>query len=102
MTPLENMTPEEEMARREERAAELQRIQDNNTPQWLTIIDDLAHGDRTQWDFFFEMPVTEFLNTYSFQMARKKILEKSMEEAITQGGNQAGIVRALSQILFTR
>ena len=30
------------------------------------LIDRLANNDRTRWDFFFEMPVIEFLNTISF------------------------------------
>jgi hypothetical protein len=97
----EAMTPEEELQRREDRTAELQRRQDNNTPTWLTIIDDLAHGDRTQWSFFFEMPVIEFLNTYSFTMARKKELAARLDQ-VAADGPHAAIVTALHQLLFTR
>jgi hypothetical protein len=95
------LSPEEELARQEEIQAAVQRRQENNTPQWLTIIDDLAQGDRTKWDYFFNMPIIEFLNTYSFRMARKRELANELEQAANQGAHSA-IVRALNQILFTR
>lgn len=79
----------------------MQRRQDNNTPQWLIIIDDLAHGDRTKWEYFFDMPVVEFLNTYSFSIARKRELASQLEAAAKLGAHSA-IVRAINQILFTR
>jgi hypothetical protein len=94
-------TIEEIRARIEQLELELQQREDNNTPLWLGIIDDLAHGDRTKWDFFFDMPVVEFLNTYSFNLARKKELGEQLDTAANLGPH-ASIQRALNQILFTR
>lgn len=33
---------------------------------WIATINDMANNDRTKWDFYFDMNVTEFLNTASF------------------------------------
>jgi len=97
----ETLTTEEIRAKADEMLQAMERREANTTPQWLAIIDDLAHGDRTKWDYFFEMPVVEFLNTYSFNLARKKELSQQLEAAAEKGPHVA-IVRALNEILFTR
>jgi hypothetical protein len=88
--------------------ARLQAIQEqidarerSNTPRWLEIIDDLAQGDRTKWDFFFDLTVTEGLNAYSFRMAKANKLADNLVGPSAEG-YQAFMHRAMLEILFTR
>jgi len=37
----------------------------------------MANSNRAQWDYFFEMPLIEFLNTVSFYN-QKEVLAKKM------------------------
>lgn len=35
---------------------------------WITTINSLAGGDKTKWDYFYEMNVIQFLNLVCFQI----------------------------------
>ena len=38
---------------------------------WLNLINNLSNNDATKWDYFFELPLREFLNLISFQKAKQ-------------------------------
>lgn len=79
----------------------LQAREAEQTPAWLVVIDDLSQGDRTRWDFFFEMSVIEGLNAYSFSLARKKDLQISLENPKAKSPEEY-LSRAFTHFLFTR
>lgn len=40
---------------------------------WYNVIDDLASGDRTKYDYYFRMPAFDLLNHISFVMDKKEM-----------------------------
>lgn len=45
---------------------------------WYNVIDEFSKGDRTKYDYYFRMPVFEFLNHFSFvkdksEMKKEKV-----------------------------
>lgn len=49
---------------------------------WLKVVDALAHGDRTKWEYFLKMPVIEFLNAVAFQKDKVKQRTELIEAMI--------------------
>ena len=52
---------------------------------WLSIIDRLAGGKRTEWDAILEMKLVEFLNTLSFHRTILNERNKRLEAAASKG-----------------
>jgi hypothetical protein len=47
---------------------------------WLVTVDELAKGDKTQWDFFFNLTVIEFLNMAGFEKAKAEDEARRLED----------------------
>ena len=45
------------------------------------MVDNIAGGDRTKWDFFLNMPLVEFLNAVSFQTEKDRARTERLNTA---------------------
>jgi hypothetical protein len=47
---------------------------------WVTTIDNLSGRDLTKWDYFFDLPMTEFLNIVCYYIDREENDKKRDEQ----------------------
>jgi hypothetical protein len=70
---------------------------------WLKVVDTLAGGDRTKYDFFFDMSVVEFLNAYSLEnekaRQRSERLNQAASDAKRAKDGNVYVIALLSEIL---
>jgi hypothetical protein len=52
---------------------------------WLSLVDRIAGGRRTEWDKILEMPLIEFLNTLAYYHTIQKEKTKRLEKAAVSG-----------------
>ncbi len=57
------------------------RRKDRPAISWLKMVDNIAGGDRTKWDFFLNMPLVEFLNAVSFQTEKDRARTERLNTA---------------------
>ena len=46
----------------------------------IAVINQMANNDRSKWDYYFDMNVTEFLNTIAFQKDRNEHERAELEK----------------------
>lgn len=70
---------------------------------WLRVVDSLAGGDRTKYDYFFEMSVVEFLNAYSLKneeaRQRSERLNQAANDAKRAKDSNVYVIALLSEML---
>jgi hypothetical protein len=63
----------------------------------------LAGGDRTKYDFYFDMPIVEFLNAYAFEnekvRARTERLNQAAGDAKRAKDGNVYVIALLSELL---
>ena len=65
---------------------------------WLSLIDRLAGGKRTEWDLILEMPLVEFFNTIAFHTTITKQRNKRLDKA-AQKGFESYVCACLNELL---
>ncbi len=98
----DSLTPEEIELKRESERATAERIEADNIPLYFRAIHELSHGDRTKWEFFFELPVLEFLNAWSFHRAMRREGISDLERSADKAGFEGFMSRAMIMSIFTR
>ena len=81
---------------------EIRRREQDNTPKWLTEIDMLAGGNPERWDYYFNLPITQGLNTWSFKRVTMQKQLEQIEQATRTAGADGALVQIGSFLLFTR
>jgi len=46
----------------------------------IAVINQMANNDRSKWDYYFDMNVTEFLNTIAFHKDRNEHERAELEK----------------------
>lgn len=65
---------------------------------WLELVDRMAKKDRTQWEFFLDMPLIEFFNTVAYYKAQTQERNKRLEQAAGKGF-QPYVIAVLNEML---
>lgn len=67
--------------------------------EWLYVVHTMSQGDFTKWDYFFNMPVVEFLNAHLLHEDMQNKWSRSFTKDDTADAISA---KALSLILFNK
>lgn len=47
---------------------------------WVVALDNITNGDRSKWDYYFEMGAVDFLNYLSFVKDKQENLKEMYEK----------------------
>lgn len=47
---------------------------------WVATIDNLANNDKTKWDYFFKLPIIQFLNLLSYHIDHSEEIKRQANE----------------------